>query len=118
MSFNVNATYFVPLHTMRGYGFVKLIDVNEEPHIIECSLKPYNIDGFKYKLYAEPIDPALREVCETRQFYTSDFEDMLKSGHIIQKTNEDMHVEIQECLEPIAGCAYIYHCREAVVEGV
>lgn len=111
-----DSRYFVPLHTVSNYGFVSLVNVSDEPHIIECVLEPYKFSGFDYKLYAVPADPDLRPYFGRECFYTSDFHSLVKSGHIVEKTSDNQHVELFHGMEHLCGAAYLIHEGEIIVE--
>lgn len=42
-------------------------------------------------------------------FYRSDFDFLVKSGHIIEKTRESQHVEYIKWIEPLTSTVYIEH---------
>lgn len=114
-NFNKDAHYFVQLNSCTDYGFISMINIGDT-HWVECKLEPYEFDGFKYKLYTTPIDPNLRGVERHHCYYTCDFESMLESGHIIEKTSESQHIEVIEWIKPICGAAYIHGFTEIVVD--
>ena len=114
---NTAGRYFVPLHTVSNYGFVSMVNASDEPHIIECELEPYEFSGFDYKLYAVPVNPDLRPYFERRRFYSCDFRSLIKSGHIVEKTSDNQHVELIRAAEHLCGAAYIVHEGEILVEG-
>lgn len=115
-NFNKDAHYFVQLNSCSNYGFISMVNCDDS-HWVECKLEPYEFDGFKYKLYAVPIDPNLRGIVEShRCFYTCDFASMLKSGHIIEKVSESQHIEQISWIEPIYGSAYVRWAAEIVVD--
>ena len=114
--FDVNKNYFVPLHKMENYGFAKFVDLNSGTRLIKCKLEPYSMDGYKYKLYAVPVEPADKAVYDSACFYTSDFEGLIKYGHVVP-ADENTYVELVTCAEPIGGAAYIIHTFEVVRGG-
>lgn len=111
---NTAGRYFVPLHTVSNYGFVSLVN---EPHIIECELEPYEFSDFDYKLYAVPVDPNLRLCFERRRFYSNDFRSLIKSGHVVEKTSDDMRVVPMRGAEHLCGSAYLIHDFETIIRG-
>ena len=114
---NTAGRYFVPLHTVSNYGFVSLINASDEPHMIECELEPYEFSGFDYKLYAVPADPELREVFGRECYYASDFSGSVESGHIVEKTSDDMRVVNMRGAEHLFGNAYLIHEFETIIGG-
>ena len=114
---NTTGRYFVPLHTVSNYGFVSLVDASDEPHMIECELEPYEFSGFDYKLYAVPVDPIQREVFARERYYSCDFRSLIKSGHIIEKTSDDMRVMPVRGAEHLCGSAYLIHDFETIIGG-
>lgn len=113
--FNQDAHYFVQLGSRTDYGFISIVNV-EDTHWVECKLEPYEFDGFKYKLYVTPVDPNLRGVERHRCYYASDFESLVKSGCIVEKTSQSQHIEKIEWIEPLCGAAYIHGFTEIVVD--
>ena len=113
---NTAGRYFVPLHTVSNYGFVSLVNASDEPHIIECELEPYEFSGFDYKLYAIPVDPDLRPYFERHCFYSCDFRSLIQEGHLVEKTSDNMHVELFCGAEHLCGAAYLIHEGEIIVE--
>lgn len=114
-NFNKDAHYFVQLSSCTDYGFISMVDVGDT-HWVECKLEPYEFDGFKYKLYATPVDSNLRGVERHRCYYTSDFVSMLESGLIIEKTSASQHIEKIEWIEPLCGAVYVHRSAEVVVD--
>lgn len=113
--FNKDAHYFVQLNSCTDFEFISMVNMGDS-HWVECKLEPYEFDGFKYKLYTIPVDPDLRGVERHRCYYTCDFESMLKSGDIIEKTSESQHIEKIEWIGPLCGAAYIHGFAEVVVD--
>ena len=114
---NTESRYFVPLHTVSNYGFVSMVNVSDEPHMIECKLEPYEFSDFDYKLYAVPIDSDLRPYFERRCFYSCDFRSLIKSGYIVEKTSDDMRVVPVHAMEHLYGNAYLIHDFETIIGG-
>lgn len=114
-NFNKDAHYFVQLNSCTDFGIISMVNTGDS-HWVECKLEPYEFDGFKYKLYATPVDPDLRGVERYRCYYTCDFASMLESGHIIEKTSESQHIEKIEWIEPLCGAAYIHWSGEVVTD--
>ena len=114
---DTKAHYFVPLHTVSDYDFISLINVSDEPHLIECKLEPYKFSGFKYKLYAVPVNPDLHPYFEHRCFYSSDFSSMVRLGQIVKKTSDDMRVVPMRAAEHLYGDAYLIHDFETIIGG-
>lgn len=114
-NFNKDAHYFVQLNSCTDFGIISMVNTGDS-HWVECKLEPYEFDGFKYKLYATPVDPDLRGVERHRCYYTCDFASMLESGHIIEKTSEFQHIEKIEWIEPLCGAAYIHWSGEVVTD--
>lgn len=114
-NFNKDAHYFVQLNSCTDFGIISMVNTGDS-HWVECKLEPYEFDGFKYKLYATPVDPDLRGVERHRCYYTCDFASMLESGNIIEKTSESQHIEVIEWIKPICGAAYIHGFTEIVVD--
>ena len=114
---NTAGRYFVPLHTVSNYGFVSLANASDKPHMIECKLEPYKFSGFDYKLYAVPVNPNLQDCFKRRCFYACDFKSLIKSGHIVEKTSDNQHIEPIRTVEHLCGSAYIVHEGEILVEG-
>lgn len=113
--FNKDAHYFVQLNSCTDYGIISMVNTGDS-HWVECKLEPYVFDGFEYKLYTTPVDPNLRGVERHRCYYVCDFESMLKSGRIIEKTSESQHIEKVEWIEPLCGAAYVHWSAEVVVD--
>ena len=113
---NTGGRYFVPLHTVSNYGFVSLVNASDEPHIIECELEPYEFSGFDYKLYAVPVDPDMRLYFERRCFYSCDFCSLVREGCIVEKTSDQMRVELFRGAEHLCGDAYLIYEGEIIVE--
>lgn len=114
---NTEIRYFVPLHTVSNYGFISMVNASDEPHMIECKLEPYEFSGFDYKLYAVPVDSDLRPYFERRCFYSCDFRSLIKSGHIVEKTSDDMKVVPVRGAEHLCGNAYLIHDFETIIGG-
>lgn len=116
-NFNTESHYFVPLRPVHGYGFVAFTSSSDEPNLVECELQPYEFSGFDYKVYAVPVHPADKLRFGKERYYSCDFESLIRSGHIIEKTSPTMHIEMLRGIEPIPGtCAYLYHEGEIIVE--
>ena len=114
---NPDGRYFVPLLPRHNYGFISVVCDSDTPHIVECVLEPYEFSGFDYKLYAVPADPELREVFGRECYYASDFFGSVKSGHIIEKTSDDMRVVPVHGAEHLCGNAYLIHDFETIIGG-
>ena len=114
---NTEGRYFVPLRPLHNYGFISVVCDSDEAHMVECVLKPYEFSGFNYKLYAVPADPELREVFGRKCYYTSDFSGSVKSGHIVEKTSDDMRVVLVHAMEHLCGGAYLVHDFETIIGG-
>lgn len=114
---NPDGRYFVPLHPRHNYGFISFVCSSDTPHMVECILEPYEFSGFKYKLYAVPADPELREVFGRECYYASDFSGSVESGHIIEKTSDDMRVVPVRGAEHLCGNAYLIHDFETIIGG-
>lgn len=114
--FNVNSHYFVPLQPQYNFGFVSFTSSSDEPHMIECILKPYEFSGFAYKLYVMLADSNLWGLYGKECFYSSDFYSMIKSGQIIEKTSNKMKVVPVHGAEHLYGSAYLIHEGETIIE--
>ena len=112
---NTEGRYFVPLRPCHNYGFISFVCDSDEVHMIECKLEPYKFSGFEYKLYAVPIDPIQREVFARECYYTSDFHSLVQSGHIVEKTSDDMRVVPVHAMEHLCGNAYLIHDFETII---
>lgn len=116
-NFNTEAHYFVPLRPLHDYGFVSYVNRNDPAELVECELHPYEFGGYDYKLRAVPVNPDLDGVFAQETFYSEDFNGFVKSGIIIEKTNDDMRVERVRMAEPVSAGAYIIHEFSAVIGG-
>ena len=114
---NTEGRYFVPLRLRHNYGFISIVCDSDEAHMIECILEPYKFSGFDYKLYAVPVNPELREVFGRECYYSSDFSGLVKSGHIVEKTSDNMRVVPVRGAEHLCGDAYLIHNFETIIGG-
>ena len=113
---DANAHYFVPLRPKHNYGFISMTCDSDPVHMIECELKPYEFDGFNYKVYAVPIDLIAKMRFGKECYCASDFESLVKSGHIVKKTSNTMKDVQMKSLEPLCGSAYLIHNFETIIE--
>lgn len=58
-----------------------------------------------YKITLRSTDPHF----SYEHYYQSDFMSLVKSGHIIVKTSDNMRIEHVTVAEPLCGCAIIRH---------
>ena len=116
-NFNTEAHYFVPLYPFRNYGFVSCVSHNDSAELVECELHPYEFGGYDYKLRAVPANPDLDGVFAQETFYSEDFDGFVKSGIIIEKTNDNMRVERVRVAEPVSTGAHIIHEFSTVIGG-
>lgn len=78
----------------------------------ECAIKPYDFDGYSYKVVAESVEPGF--VSQT--FYRDDFDDMIENGDIFVKTSENAHVKRIDWEEPLFGKCVVHHSADIVVD--
>ena len=114
---NTAGRYFVPLRPRHNYGFISVVCDSDEAHMIECKLEPYEFSGFDYKLYVVPVDPIQREVFARERYYSCDFHSLVQSGHIVEKTSDDMRVVPVRGAEHLCGNAYLIHDFETIIGG-
>lgn len=113
MSVSVGEHYFIPLSPCQRFFGIAITGSGDEIYT-ECVVEPYEFDGVEFKLYLAPID---KEGFCRRSYYTSDFFSLVRSGDIIKKENDNMHVELVEWNEPIKNtCAYVRRCGSLVTE--
>lgn len=96
---DTNATYFV----LMGYF--------KDAKWYECKLRPYQFDGFKYKLYAVSVDGNKK-----RMFYTNDFLQLLENGNgVFKKESDDSKIKHISWDEQIYNNAYVHHEADIIV---
>ena len=64
-----------------------------------------------YKISLVPIDPRFAG----RDFYICDFESLLEDGLILEKTNENQHIEFVSWTEELTPTVYVEHSGYVVV---
>ena len=71
---------------------------------VECEIVEdrYKVDD-GYKVTLKPLDPNYAY----EHFYQSDFIALMEAGHIIEKTNDNLHIEYEEERIPLFGDVYI-----------
>ena len=101
--FEIGEHYFIPLSPAQRICGIVLTGSGDEVYT-ECAVKPYIFDGIKYKWRLVPLDND--NFC-SREFYSSDFSDMIKCGWAIKKERETQHVEVWKGAEQIEGTSAI-----------
>ncbi len=97
----------VTLLPFAGWGFTSSTD--PDPWV-ECEVVENRIPSSS--------KVTLQSLCEgfgKEDFYREDFESLIKSGFIIEKTREDMHVEFVRWTEPLTPTVCIEHSGFIVV---
>ena len=113
MTINTESIYFIPLRPLRScMGLVNYTTTADEAHLVECKLKPYDFDGFAYKLRAEAIEDP--DKWEIPTFYTDDFKSLIRRGIVVEKKYDDMVVRKKKSYEFINGSAIIITEEEVV----
>lgn len=79
---------------------------------VECKIieDRYKVDE-GYKVTLHPLDPRF----SSHDFYQMDFNSLLKSGHIIEKTSDNQKVVYCEWDEPLTPTVNIKHSGYVVV---
>lgn len=115
--YNIDKTkhYFAQMHPydaiipMMGIALVN----GNESNWVECEIVEdrYKVeDGYKVTL--KPLNPNY----SSYHFYQCDFASLLRSGHIIEKTKDTMHVEHVEWAEPLTQNTFIRHSAYVVTD--
>jgi hypothetical protein len=96
-----NAHYFALMNPICGFGF--FADGNKHDWV-ECEIVEdrYEVDD-GYKVTLKPLDPY-----HARQdYYQCDFIALMKSGHIVKKTNDSLHIKHEEIHIPLTDTVYL-----------
>lgn len=105
-TFNENTVYFVPLSPIDCFG----LSGSGDEEMVECHVKPYSFNGYKYKLYAVPVASEVNgKLFGKRTFYTEDFISLIDDGIIVEKTSPNQCYKTITAAEKITDGAYIVH---------
>lgn len=92
---NKDAHYFALMNPLCCFGF--FADANKHDWV-ECEIVEdrYKVDD-GYKVTLKPLDSNYAY----EHFYQDDFISLMKSGHIVEKTNDSLHIESEEIYIPL-----------------
>lgn len=100
-----NAHYFALMRPICDFifGFGVIVDADEQ-NWVECKIVEdrYKVDE-GYKVTLKPLDNNYA----SEHFYQEDFISLMKSGHIIKKTNDSLHIEHEEIHIPLTDTVYL-----------
>ena len=96
-----NAHYFALMNPLCCFGFFADADKHDW---VECEIVEdrYKVDD-GYKVTLKPLDNNYA----SEHFYQEDFISLMKSGHIIEKTNDSLHIEHEEIYIPLTDTVYL-----------
>jgi len=107
---NKDSHYFALMNPLCAGGW--FADGNKHDWV-ECEIVEdrYAVDD-GYKVTLKPLDPYhARE-----DFYQPDFVSLMKSGHIVEKTSNNLHIEYEEEHIPLFGNVYLVSSGYYVTE--
>lgn len=98
---NKNSHYFALMNPICDFGF--FADGNRH-NWVECEIVEdhYKVDE-GYKVTLKPLDSNYAY----EHFYQCDFISLMKSGHIVEKTNDSLHIEHEEIYIPLTDTVYL-----------
>lgn len=98
---NKKAHYFALMNPIDDLGL--FADASEYGWI-ECEIVEdrYKVDE-GYKVTLKPLDSNYA----SQHFYQNDFISLMKSGYIVEKTNDALHIEHDEFYIPLTDTAYL-----------
>ena len=98
-----DAHYFILMHPLENcLGIIFYTSSNTREKWVECEVveEYYKVDdGYKVELRSIELGYG------KETFYQCDFASLMKSGMIVKKDREDMHVEEITFMQPLYGCA-------------
>lgn len=114
-NFNLNSHYFVPMRPLRGIpGLFSYTSSLDRLIYVECKIveEEYKLKD-EYKIELRALDPNYgKEI-----FYTCDFNSMLKTGYIVEKTSPKQHSEDKALyVEHLYGDAFLITIGSVVCE--
>lgn len=97
---NKNSHYFALMHPISFFG---IADGNKYDWV-ECEIVEdrYKVDE-GYKVTLKPLDSKHAY----QHFYQMDFISLIESGHIVEKTNDSLHIEHEEIYIPLTDTVYL-----------
>lgn len=98
---NKNAHYFALMNPLCGFGFFADADKHDW---VECEIVEdrYKVDD-GYKVTLKPLDNNYAY----EHFYQEDFISLMKSGHIVEKTNDSLHITQEEIYIPLTNNVHL-----------
>lgn len=112
MKIELGKRYFLRMRPVRSLPFIGLgfTSSNDPDPWVECEVVENRIPSSSKVTLQAILDGFGKE-----EFYRLDFDSLVKSGHIIEKTREDQHVEFVRWNEPLTPTVCVEHSGFIVV---